>query len=98
MKIGGYDALSTSNLMDNENIQRKNSTAGDTMTMSAKARPILPSKRRSGSCHPSGVVPVRVLAQAKQRPGEGYDQREEDDHDRRGIADVVIDEGDAVEI
>src|SRR3954451_10844288 len=98
MKTGGYDALSTSNLTDNDSIQRKNSTAGDTITISAKASPIRPSNCRSGLMQCVQYHPVRPLAQPKQRTRQGDDQGEENDHNRGRVSDVVIDEGDAVKI
>src|SRR5258706_12808917 len=52
----------------------------------------------AGSCNASGIIPVRPLAQPKQRTRQGNDQGEENDHNRGGVSDIVIDEGDAVEI
>ena len=42
MKIGGYEALSISNLSESDIIHRKNSTAGDTITSEREGKSGLP--------------------------------------------------------
>src|SRR5882672_8258402 len=52
----------------------------------------------SDSCAAADLGPQRALAQMQQRARERDNEDEEHDRDRRTIAEVVIDEGDTVEI
>src|SRR6185369_255061 len=51
-----------------------------------------------GSCAASRLVPVEALAEIEHYGGEHDDQHEEHERDRRAVADVVVNEGNAVEI